>query len=200
VREKVKSLKMAEKIYSVERKTPSIREYVESEYLKPDGKSQINVRLYEGLEIFEPLSVGRQLELNSDILSFIDMKLDTIPTLYPVRINFVGNLPDPETREKITALLYERFGVTLREKQLQLRKNGWKVAFLAAFGTIVLTVYFTLQILNLKQLFMEFLSIAGTFALWEAVDYGLLERNVFKLEKLDAIQANLAEITFGLEE
>lgn len=44
---------------------------------------------------------------------------------------------------------------------------------------------------------MEFLSIAGTFALWEAVDFYLLERKDLKTQKYNTGQLAMIEVQFS---
>ncbi|MEW9079893.1 hypothetical protein [Terrisporobacter glycolicus] len=55
-------------------------------------------------------------------------------------------------------------------------------------------MYFILEIKSSNPIFMEFLSIAGTFSLWEAVDFYLLERRRLKIERLNSGQIALSQI------
>lgn len=184
-------------IRQLEAHQPTTEEYIRQEYLCADGKAQIDVRIYDGLEWFDPLSMGRQRELNGDIYAFIDGKLYTIPTHYPIRICFRGPLPDPATQAEIRSILQEHYLFALRDKRLDLRINRLKSIVLGAIGMTLLMLYFALELSDLQPLFMEFLSIAGSFAIWEAVDFWLLERRSLDLEYLFAGQAALSEITFS---
>ena len=55
------------KVHHLDASLPSSSEAIAAEYLCPDGKAQIDVSLYEGMELLDPLSVGRQQDLRADI-------------------------------------------------------------------------------------------------------------------------------------
>ncbi|UPA29089.1 hypothetical protein L0P85_10765 [Terrisporobacter glycolicus] len=82
----------------------------------------------------------------------------------------------------------------LQEKRINLRINTIKIISLTVIGMLLLSLYFILEIKSNNPVFMEFLSIAGTFSLWEAVDFYLLERRGLKIERLNAGQVALSQI------
>ena len=45
----------------------TLRRYLDEEYMNDEGVGVIDVCLYEGLELYDPLSCGRQRELNPEI-------------------------------------------------------------------------------------------------------------------------------------
>ena len=90
-------------IQKLDRITPTADEKTASEYLCADGMAQIDVNLYEGVNLFNPLSFGKQRDLNSDIYELIDAKLYTIPLKYPIRICFHGSVPDPQIQIEIAS-------------------------------------------------------------------------------------------------
>lgn len=184
------------KVHQLDATLPSSNEAVTAEYLCSDGKAQIDVALPEGGGIFDPLSIGRQRDLNRDIYDYIDRRLYAIPTLYEIRVCFHGELPKDMSEEEIRAMFTEHYAFMFRDKEADLRINSLKMMGLALCGIVFLTLYFALELSNLKPLFMEFLSIMGTFALWEAVDCWLLERKALKMERLYAGQAVLSEVVF----
>lgn len=175
---------------------PTSSETVAAEYLRSDGKAQIDVALYDGMEIFDPLSMGVQRELSSEIYDYIDRKLYMIPTLYEIRICFHGKLPEGVYEDEIRSLMTEHYSFIFRDKESDLRINSLKILGLTLCGILFLALYFALELSSLEAIFMEFLSIMGTFALWEAVDCWFLERKAIKIERLYAGQAVLSEITF----
>lgn len=184
------------KVHQLDATLPSSNEAVTAEYLCSDGKAQIDVALPEGGGIFDPLSIGRQRDLNRDIYDYIDRRLYAIPTLYEIRVCFHGELPKDMSEEEIRAMFTEHYAFMFRDKEADLRINSLKMMGLALCGIVFLTLYFALELSNLKPLFMEFLSIMGTFALWEAVDCWLLERKALKMERLYAGQAVFSEVVF----
>ncbi|MGN0313156.1 MAG: hypothetical protein ACI4EG_00035, partial [Fusicatenibacter sp.] len=60
--------------------------------------------------------------------------------------------------------------------------------------------YFTLELMSSNPVFMEFLSIAGWVAAWEAVDSWLLQRKALRIEYLSVGQAALSEVSFAKED
>ena len=183
----------------LDRMIPSAQEMTEREYLCADGVAQIDVNLCDGEPLFNPLSYGRQRDLNSAIYELIDEKLYTIPLKYRIRLCFHGQLPDEKVQQEVRSVIQEHYMYALRDKKEDLRINQIKAIALAIFGAALLAIYFALEIAVSNPVFMEFLSIAGTVSAWEAVETWFLERKSVKLEYLAAGQAVLSEIVFAGE-
>lgn len=175
---------------------PTAEERTADEYLCADGKAQIDINLYDGVELFNPLTFEKQRDLNNDIYDLVDSKLYTIPLIHPVRLCFRGNIPDLQTQEEVRAVIQEHYMYTFRDKEEDLRINLFKTIGLAVFGAILLAIYFALELASSNPVFMELLSIAGWVAAWEAVDCWLLQRKEIQLEYMYAGQAALSEVVF----
>lgn len=184
-------------IQKLDRITPTADEKTASEYLCADGMAQIDVNLYEGVNLFNPLSFGKQRDLNSDIYELIDAKLYTIPLKYPIRICFHGCVPDPQIQNEVRKAIQEHYMFLFRDKKADLRINLLKTIGMTIFGVILLAIYFTLELTSPNPVFMEFLSIAGWVAAWEAVDSWLLQRKALRIEYMNAGQAALSEVSFA---
>lgn len=184
-------------IQKLDRITPTADEKTASEYLCADGMAQIDVNLYEGVNLFNPLSFGKQRDLNSDIYELIDAKLYTIPLKYPIRICFHGSVPDPQIQNEVRKAIQEHYMFLFRDKKEDLRINLLKTIGMTIFGVILLAIYFTLELTSPNPVFMEFLSIAGWVAAWEAVDSWLLQRKALRIEYMNAGQAALSEVSFA---
>lgn len=176
---------------------PTAEERTADEYLCPDGKAQIDINLYDGVELFNPLTFGKQRDLNSDIYALIDEKLYTIPLKYPVRLCFHGYIPDKEIQAEVREVIQEHYMYVFRDKEADLRLNLFKTIGMAVFGAALLAIYFALELTSSNPVFMELLSIAGWVAAWEAVDSWLLQRKTIRLEYMYAGQAALSEVTFS---
>lgn len=174
---------------------PTAEERTAQEYLCPDGKAQIDIDLYDGVELFNPLTFGKQRDLNSDIYALIDEKLYTIPLKYPVWLCFHGHIP--EIQAEVRAVIQEHYMYVFRGKEADLRLDLFKTIGMAIFGAALLAIYFALELASSNPVFMELLSIAGWVAAWEAVDSWLLQRKAIRLEYLYAGQAALSEVTFS---
>lgn len=186
-------------IQKLDRIIPTADEKTAREYLCADGVAQIDVNLYKGVGLFNPLSYGKQRDLNSDIYALIDTKLFTIPLKYPVRICFHGGVPDPQIQDEIRQVIQEHYTFLLQDKKEDLRINLLKTIGMSIFGVILLAIYFTLELTSSNPVFMEFLSIAGWVAAWEAVDSWLLQRKALRLEYLYVGQAALSKVSFAKE-
>ena len=64
------------------------------EYLCEDGKAQIDIFLSDKSELFNPLTVGQQRDLSPSVYQLIDEKMYTISLKDPVRLCFLGKIPD----------------------------------------------------------------------------------------------------------
>lgn len=72
--------------------------------------------------------------------------------------------------------------------------SGWPGDF--RLGTLLLAIYFAIEMTASRPVFVEVVSIAGCFSIWEAVDTWLLERKKLKVDYLCAVQAVLCEVVF----
>lgn len=188
-----------EALKRLDRSVPTADEMTRSEYLCPDGKAQIDVLLREDTPLFDPLTYGRQRDLDGAIYELIDRKLYTIPLKYPVRVCFHGPRLTEREQQEVRDVLREHYLYALRDKKEDLRINQVKAILLGLFGAALLSVYFALEIIATNPVFMEFLSIAGWVAAWEAVDCWLLERKDLRLDYLCVGQAAMCEVTFQTE-
>lgn len=178
-----------------EKNLEPLDKYIKEEYMEGD-KAVVYVNCLNEEEIFETYSFQSQKSLNPDIYDFIDSKVYPIPAAYPVEIRFVNKAFSKQEVDAIRDIIKEHYSLILRDKLIDLRINMIKITALLIIGTVLLGIYFSLQIADLGSIFMEFLSIAGTFALWEAVDFYILERKQVESERYNAGQMALASIQF----
>lgn len=178
---------------------PTAEQKTAEEYLCSDGKAQIDINFYEGAELFNPFTYGRQHDLNNEIYEVIDAKLCTIPLKYPIRICFHGKVPDLPIQKEAQAVIQEHYMYTFQKEKENLRTNRIKTVLMTVLGVIFLTIYFAMELTSSNPVFMEFLSIAGWVAAWEAVDSWLLQRKEIQGEYLRAGQAVLSEVVFEKE-
>ena len=90
----------------------------------------------------------------------------------------------------------EHYTVILNDKRIDLKYNFITILSLFTLGLILLIIYFTINTAEVGDVLSEVLSIAASFALWEAVDYFLLERTDISKERLNAGQLAISEIRF----
>ena len=189
--------KLFKKIREYEASMLSIKDYLTKEFELKDNEVLVDINLYEGLTVIDPLSWGKQSELNGEIYEYIGNKTYIIPVKYSITLCFHHDGISEEEQNKIRELIEEHYMLVLHDKKVDLGINAIKVLGLGIVGALLLSMYFVLQVTSIQQLFMEFLSIAGTFALWEAVDFYLLERREIQQERLNAGQIVLSHVIFS---
>lgn len=172
------------------------QEHLGQEYLCEDGKSQIDIFLSDKSELFNPLTVGQQRDLSPSVYQLIDEKMYTISLKDPVRLCFLGKIPDIQEQEAVKEMLQRHYMYLVHDKTEDLRINRLKTICLALFGTLLLAIYFAIEMTASRPVFVEVVSIAGCFSIWEAVDTWLLERKKLKVDYLCAVQAVLCEVVF----
>ena len=173
----------------------TLRRYLDEEYMNDEGVGVIDVCLYEGLELYDPLSCGRQRELNPEIYDFIGQKANLLPALVPLRICFHGRVP-PEDQEQIRRLMTEHYSIELQDRMWDLRSNRHKLTGMVAVGVVFLSLYFFFALREDDGLFLELLSVIGSFALWEAADCFLLERRAITRDMMNIAQHMTQEVVF----
>ena len=173
----------------------TLRRYLDEEYMNDEGVGVIDVCLSEGLELYDPLSYGRQRELNPEIYDFIGQKANLLPALVPLRICFHGHVP-PEDQEQIRRLMAEHYSLELQDRMWDLRSNRHKLIGMVAVGVMFLSLYFFFALREDDGLFLELLSVIGSFALWEASDCFLLERRSIHRDMMNIAQHMTQEVVF----
>lgn len=192
--------KMVGRIRRYENDMPSMETYLEKEYLDKDNNAIIRIYAYEGMEWFDKLSTGNQATLNQDIYDFIDRKAYYIPIRYPIIIQFENVELNEEEQHQIIRLIKEYYALILNDKRIDLHFNFITILSLFTLGIILLIIYFTMNTAEVGAIFSEVLSIAASFALWEAVDFFLLERKSISKERWNAGQLTISEIRFIAKE
>lgn len=173
----------------------TLHQYIEQEFMDADGYGVIDICLYEGLELYDPLSMGRQRELNPEIYDFIERKANLIPAQVPLKIRFHGGIAEAD-QEQIRRLLSEHYAVAMHDKAWDLRSNFRKLVGMAIVGVIFLSLYFFYALRREDGLFLELLSVIGSFAMWEAADCFLLERRAIDAEIMNIAQHLTQEVEF----
>ncbi len=187
---------LIKKISEFEQSNSGIKEYIANEYLDENGTAVIEINGYCGLVWFEPLSSGKQLELNSEIYEYIDKKVKGIPINYFIKLKFINSNLSEDKKQRIKNQIKEHYGLILKERNIKLKFNIIKILGLFIFGVLLLAISFALNKSQLGEIVVEILSIIASFSLWEAADFYLFERNQLKFQRLNAGQIAIAEVEF----
>lgn len=183
-----------EEVKNYEKRKQSLSEYVKNEFLDADGYAAIDVDL-TSVELFNPLSMGKQMTVNTQIIDYIDERVYAVPVDVPVKIVMHGSI-SKEDKENLLSALHEHYDLNLNDKKLDLRINTIKSVALFVIGFVLLAAYFLLANFMGEGVWYEILSIVATFVMWEAADFFILERHTLRVAYYEAAQLALIKIEF----
>lgn len=159
----------------------SLHRYVEDRYGE-DGMAVIDVRIADSTQLFDPFSMGKQLQIDPEIAVYIDRQCDLIPDSTPLKIRFhTGKLSD-EVKRRFSECLLDHYAVEMYHKKYERRVNRRKFLGLVVLGLLLLLLYVVHAAGHASNYRVQILSIAASFSLWEALDLFLIER--LHLQKL----------------
>lgn len=160
-----------------------------------DGNAVVDVCLGEEVQLYDPLSVKGQKDLNGEIYDYIEAQTNIIPAHIPLRVKFHGDFSTEEQTE-IKKIMQHHYVMKSFDISWDLMANFRKMLLLALFGAAMLAVYLYLALTSKNALMTEILSIIGSFSLWEAADALLLERPHLRRERRSNEQSLNARIEF----
>ena len=164
--------------------------YVKQEYVE-DGKVNINVQVDE---LYDPMSMGKFRQLNSSIFDYIDEAASLIPSIVPLRVILHG--VEEEDREGVPDMFKLHYQLAAQEKLWDQRVNRTKMVYMTAIGLVFILLFLFFGMRQEDNLFLEILSIIGSFALWEAANCFMVKRVEINRELEKAAQFLTAEIVF----
>lgn len=164
--------------------------------LMPDNTVRIDVILPPETEIFDSLSPVGYGKLNPEIYAYIDEQAYFIPAEYDITVRFAGRTLSAEEQRTIDRSVHEHYNLQVYDKIDDIRRNRMLGIFLLIFGAIALAAYFFLTLYSKQEVFLEIVSIVGTFSVWEAVDCWLIQGHERKTELNNALQMALVKVIF----
>ena len=153
-----------------------------------EGFACIDVSLNEDTALYDPISFGENLDLNSSIYDFIDTQANIIPAHIPLRIRFHGSAMSPEEQENVRKIMRRHYTMKSYDITWDMAANFRKMLGFSLFGAAMLAVYFYVAFAADKAFASELLSIIGSFSLWEAAGAFLLDRPRLRREYAGIMQ------------
>lgn len=187
--------KLTNQVIAHEQRQQPYSEYIDEAYGVCDGMANIYVELEKG-GLYDPLSPSAHRALNPEIYRYIDEKIAMLPYGYGVNLCFSGPDLTGQEQGEVARLLTAHYNTVLHDKHIDLKVNAIKTGGLAALGLVTLSIYFLPIFSRIAEIFAEILSVVGSFALWQATDFFLLERKAMRAEWLNAGQTALARVQF----
>ena len=187
--------KVLKKAIDDERSILELTEELAEEFIV-DGKAVIPVNV--GDQLYDPLSMGHLLQLNSDIFGYIEESANLLPSQVPLRVIMHGVAE--EDRARVVRLYKEHYELVVQDRLWDERKNRLRIIFSSVIGILFIMAYLFFAITKEGTLFLELLSVIGSFALWDAADCFTVDRYAIKKSLEEAAQYMLAEVDFSDED
>ncbi|MGL4821312.1 MAG: hypothetical protein ACRC5C_15280 [Bacilli bacterium] len=175
------------------------QQHIEQYYLDNAGNAIISIKLANIEDGLSPFSVHGREELSSDLGDYLDRVIYPIPLKHSVTLRFHIEGGSDEQQSVLKRSIQNYYGLMLEDKKEDLKHNLVMIGGLFLVGVVFLVFSYFLGRNETGQLYTDIMNIVGSFALWEAVDFYLLERKNLKLEMYNAAQIATAQVEFEVE-
>ena len=174
--------------------------YIKNEFLTNDGDADIFLKVNSRDEIFDSRTMGSQLDLNSEIYSFIEEKTSMLENDIQINLHIVGWRLKSKEQELVKHILKEHYAIELYKKQREYLDKKIKVISLFLTGLLTLLCYMFLYLFTDFEFFMEVFGFIFSFSLWEAFDLLIYDFTEVKNQREAVTQNLLTEVDFEYEE
>ena len=151
-------------------------------------------------ELFDSKTCGNQLDLNSEIYSFIEEKTSMLENDIQINLHIVGWRLKSKEQELVKHILKEHYAIELYKKQREYLDKKIKVISLFLTGLLTLLCYMFLYLFTDFEFFMEVFGFIFSFSLWEAFDLLIYDFTEVKNQREAVTQNLLTEVDFEYEE
>ena len=134
-------------------------EYISKDYME-DGKAAIHVNIDD---LYNPMSLSNLRQLNGDIFSYVEESANLLPAMMPLRVIMHG--VDEEDRKLAPDLFKMHYRLMMQDQFWDQRKNRTKMIYMTVIGVIFIPAYLFFALRQEDSLFLEVLSITGSFSL-----------------------------------
>ena len=174
--------------------------YIKNEFLTSDGDADIFLKVNSRDEIFDSRTMESQLDLNSEIYSFIEEKTSMLENDIQINLHIVGWRLKSKEQELVKHILKEHYAIELYKKQREYLDKKIKVISLFLTGLLTLLCYMFLYLFTDFEFFMEVFGFIFSFSLWEAFDLLIYDFTEVKNQREAVTQNLLTEVDFDYEE
>ena len=174
--------------------------YIKNEFLTNDGDADIFLKVNNRDEIFDSRTMESQLDLNSEIYSFIEEKTSMLENDIQINLHIVGWRLKSKEQELVKHILKEHYSIELYKKQREYLDKKIKVISLFLTGLLTLLCYMFLYLFTDFEFFMEVFGFIFSFSLWEAFDLLIYDFTEVKNQREAVTQNLLTEVDFEYEE
>lgn len=147
-----------------------------------------------GSGFIDPLSRCSQPRMNDGIFGFIEEAAGAFPPLVPLTAVMHG--APPEDHEAIRSMVRRHYEAVLRDQLKEKRVNKNKMNILLVIGIVLIGLSLLLAPDRGDSVFLQVISIAGTFSLWEATNCLLIIRSRINRAMRETAQYLTMDIRF----
>ena len=147
-----------------------------------------------GSGFIDPLSRCSQPRMNGGIFEFIEEAAGAFPPLVPLTAVMHG--APPEDHEPIRDMVRRHYEAVLRDQLSEKRANKNKMIILLVIGIVLIGLCLLLAPGWEGSVFLQIISIAGSFSLWEATNCLLIIRSRINRAMRETAQYLTMDIRF----
>lgn len=187
---------------SISKRIKNLKEVIEYNKNRHSDISDVivNVNIDGNTNLFNEFSPDEDKSINPEIINYMEEKAYEIPLKKHLIFNFKGKEIGEEDKYKIRSAIKSRYCFKLSDKYSDLKSNLATSIILFMLGVLIIGLYFYLSLTLENPLFLEILTIVGSFSIWESVDYFVLQRSSIKREILDILQLLESDVIFNDKE
>lgn len=182
------------KLASMDKRSGSIDDFVENEFIDENGAAVINIQLNNTDNLFSRYSEKKVL--NQDLMNYIDSQADPISPEIPIIINFIVDDVNKVDEVYIKRAIKRYYWLSYKSMTKELRRLTITSAILFLIGIGITIVYQILYRLNIDLFANEIILIASWVFIWEAVSRFTFNRRAKQIERLNEGQMAVAVVRF----
>ncbi len=163
-----------------------------NEYNIDNGKADISGNVYSRDYIICRYSVKNDEILNYEFMRYLETNSSYIPDEYPLVLEICNHHFNDEDKEIIRKVISNHYGISLINKNEELKANKRKGRYLILFGLLSLVIYGVLAYMSKLMIMREIFSLIFCFTIWEATDITIFNNDQIKEEIINL--QNLSEM------
>ena len=160
-----------------------------------DRVTEVSIRISSEADLYNPLDPTGE-KLSDDVVSYIvnELSIKGVEKKSKLTIICGSKVDEDKVRASVVKAVNDNITVIDREK----RTNTLNQFRLILIGVIVISFWLTISAV-IKDLWVEILSIIGSFAIWEASNIWIVENPKLKAKRRISASLKEADIVFVYE-
>lgn len=170
--------------------------YIKNEFLTDDGDADILLKINNKDELFDSKTCNNQLDLNSEIYDYIDMKTSMLNNDIKLNLRIISDKLNQSDEEKVKHIINEHYAIELYKIQKKYKKYKSRIFKLVLAGLFFLSCYALITFNYSSRFFIEIFGFLFSFTLWKALETFIYTLSEIKYEREAITQKLIMEIVF----